>query len=153
MSRAHATLFAVSLLCPLTACDSGEADVETRAIENFTDGMALDSDKGAFRVILWSDSGELEVGRNDLVMRIGFHDPHDPEAPGIGIPSARVDLDAWMPKADETMPSEPHVSYLGDGEYRIENVVLPEDGVWHFDFEVAVGDNMYETVSLGFIVE
>lgn len=152
MSRAYATLLAVSLLCPLTACDS-EEDVEPRALENFTDGMALDSDQGAFRVILWSDSGELEVGCNDLVMRIGFHDPNDPEAPGIGIPSARVELDAWMPNADQTMPGEPQVSYLGDGQYRLESVVLPEDGVWNFDFEVAVGDNMYETISLGFIVE
>jgi hypothetical protein len=152
MSRAHATLLAVSLLCPVTACDS-EEDAQTRAIESFTDGMALDSDRGAFRVMLWSDSGELEVGRNDLVMRIGFHDPNDPEAPGIGIPSAHVDLDAWMPSADETMPAEPQVTYLGDGQYRLENVVLPEDGVWNFDFEVAVGDNMHETISLGFIVE
>lgn len=152
MSRAYATLLAVSLLCPLTACDSQE-DGELRAAEAFTDGMALDSDQGAFRVMLWSDSGELEVGRNDLVLRLGFHDPSDPEAPGIGIPSARVELDAWMPSADQTMPTEPQVTYLGDGEYRIENVVLPEDGVWNFDFEVAVGDNMYETISLGFIVE
>lgn len=152
MSRAYTSLLAVSLLCPLTACDSQEED-QTRAVENFTDGMALDSDLGAFRVVLWSDSGELAVGRNDLVMRLGFHDPNDPDAPGIGIPSARIDLDAWMPRADESMPTEPLVSYLGDGQYRIENVVLPEDGVWNFDFEVAVGDNMYETISLGFIVE
>lgn len=152
MSRSVAALFAVSLLCPLTACDS-EENVQTRAVEDFTDGMSLDSDQGAFRVTLWSDSGDLEVGRNDLVLRIGFHDPHDPDAPGIGIPSAVVDLDAWMPERDETMPNEPHISYLGDGQYRIENVVLPDDGVWNFDFEVAVGDNMRETISLGFMVE
>jgi hypothetical protein len=151
MSRSYAILLAVSLLCPLSACDTGEDD--GRAIEDFRDGMAFDSDQGAFRVMLWSDSGDLEVGRNDLLLRIGFHDPNDPEDPGIGIPSARIDLDAWMPGADEEMPTEPEVSYLGDGEYRIENVVLPDDGVWHFDFEVAVGDNMYETISLGFVVD
>lgn len=152
MSRVCAALFAVSLLCPLTACDTQE-ETQPRAVENFTDGMSLDSDLGAFRVILWSDSGDLEVGRNDLVLRLGFHDPSDPEAPGIGIPSARVELDAWMPDADESMPSEPEVTYLGDGEYRIENVVLTDDGVWNFDFEVAVGENMRETISLGFVVE
>jgi hypothetical protein len=152
MPRSLAALLAVSLLCLLPACDSGE-DPQTRAIEDFTDGMALDSDQGAFRVILWSDSGELEVGRNDLVLRLGFHDPNDPEAPGLGIPAAVVELDAWMPDADETMPAEPKVSYIGDGEYRIENVVLPDDGVWNFDFAVAVGDNMHETISLGFMVE
>lgn len=151
MSRAVSALLAVSLFFSLTACDSGEDT--PREIEDFRDGMALDSDQGAFRVMLWSDSGELEVGRNNLVLRLGFHDPADPEAPGIGIPSAVVDLDAWMPEADETMPTEPQISYLGDGQYRIENVVLPDDGVWNFDFQIAVGDNMRETISLGFAVE
>src|SRR5689334_7812343 len=68
MSRVSSALLAVSLLCPLTACDPQE-DTQTRAIENFTDGMSVDSDLGAFRVTLWSDSGDLEVGRNDLVLR------------------------------------------------------------------------------------
>lgn len=153
MSRIKSTLFALAILCPLTACETPEDEVETRAIENFTDGMAVDSDQGAFRVILWSDDGDLEAGRNDLIMRIGFHDPEDPEDPGLGIPGARIDLDAWMPNANEAMPSEPVVSYMGDGAYLIENVVLPDDGVWNFDFEVVVGENMHETVSLAFAVE
>lgn len=153
MSRITTTLLALSLLCPLTACDTTQDGVETRAVEDFSDGMACDSDMGAFRVMLWSDSGELEVGRNDLILRIGFHDPHDPDAPGQGIPSARVNVDAWMPDADESMPSEPTVSYIGDGQYRIENVVLPDDGVWNFDFELAVGEHMNETVSLAFNVD
>src|SRR5690606_15837846 len=91
MSRFTTTLLALSLLAPLTACETPEDGVQTRAVEDFEDGMACDSDQGAFRVTLWSDSGELEVGRNDLVIRLGFHDPSDPEAPGIGIPSARID--------------------------------------------------------------
>ena len=153
MSRFTTTLLALSLLAPLTACETPEDGVQTRAVEDFEDGMACDSDQGAFRVTLWSDSGELEVGRNDLVIRLGFHDPSDPEAPGIGIPSARIDLDAWMPAADEAMETEPAVTYLGDGQYRLENVVLTDDGVWNFDFEVAIGENMHETVSLAFAVE
>lgn len=144
-------LLALAILVP--ACDSAESsEIETRAVEDFEDGMALDSDDGAFRVTLWSDSGELVVGRNDLVLRIGFHDPNDATAPGKGIPNARVDLDAWMPAAEAAMQSEPVVTYLGDGEYRIENVVLGDDGVWNFDFEMAVGEHMVETLSLAFAI-
>lgn len=112
--------------------------------------MALDSDDGAFRVTLWSDSGDLVVGRNDLIVRIGFHDPNDASAPGMGIPNARIDVDAWMPAADTAMQSEPIVTYLGDGQYSVENVVLGEDGVWNIDFDMAVGEHMRETLSLAF---
>ena len=153
MSRITTALLAVSLLAPLTACDTTDEDVETRAVEDFQDGMACDSDQGAFRVMLWSDTGDLAVGRNDLVVRIGFHDPADPSAPGKGIPSAQIDIDAWMPAVDEAMATEPSISYLGDGQYRVENVVLTEEGVWNFDFELVIGEHMHETLSLAFEVE
>lgn len=147
-------LLALVLLVPAAGCDTTDsADVETRAVEDFVDGMGCDSDDGAFRVLLWSDSGDIQVGRNDLVLRLGFHDPMDATAPGTGIPNARIHVDAWMPSADEAMASEPVVTYLGDGEYRIENVVLGVDGVWNFDFDVAVGQHMHESVSLAFAVE
>jgi hypothetical protein len=154
MSRIKSTLIALALLCPLTACDSAETgDDQTRAIENFEDGMAWDSDQGAFRVMLWSDTGEIQVGRNDLVLRLGFHDPVDADDPGQGIPGARLDIDAWMPTNDESMPTEPVVTYIGDGQYRIENVVLTDEGVWNFDFDVAIGDSMRESISLAFEID
>ncbi len=147
-------LLALALLVPAAGCDTTESgDVETRAVENFVDGMGLDSDDGAFRVTLWSDSGDIQIGRNDLVIRLGFHDPNDESAPGMGIPNARIDVDAWMPGANQAMQSDPVVTYIGDGEYRIENLVLGEDGVWNFDFEVAVGEHMRESVSLAFSVD
>jgi hypothetical protein len=153
-TRLTHALVALALLVPAAGCDTIESgDDDLRAVETFVDGMGRDSDDGAFRVMLWSESGDLEVGRNDLVLRLGFHDPSDATAPGTGIPNARIDVDAWMPDADEAMASEPIVTYLGDGEYRIENVVLGEDGVWNFDFEVAVGQHMHERVSLAFTVE
>ncbi|PRP99598.1 FixH family protein [Enhygromyxa salina] len=154
MSHIKSALLALALLCPLTACDaSDEGDVETRAVENFEDGMAWDSDQGAFRVMLWSDTGDIQVGRNDLVLRLGFHDPVHADAPGQGIPGARVDIDAWMPKRDQAMETEPVVTYIGDGQYRIENVVLTDEGVWNFDFDVAVGTSMRESISLAFEID
>ena len=155
MSKLHTTLVALALLCPLSACDSpdDEGSEAPRAVEDFNDGMSCDSDAGAFRVTLWSDTGDLEVGQNNLVVRIGMHNPNNPEDQGTGIPNADIDLDAWMPAANSSMANEPLVEYLGDGQYRLENVVLPEQGVWNFDFEVVVGENMYETVSLAFAID
>ena len=155
MSRFSRIALALALLAPLTtACDGAEEpDTEIRAIEDFEDGMICDSDQGAFRVTLWSDSGDIEVGRNDLVVRIGMFDPNDPESGGTGIPNANIDLDAWMPTADQSMNTEPVIEYLGDGQYRVENVVLTDEGVWNFDFSVAIGQNMSESISLAFSVD
>lgn len=153
MSRIKSTLLALALLAPLAACDAQDQDgetLETRAVEDFEDGMTCDSDAGAFRVILWSDTGDIQVGRNDLVVRLGFHDPSNPDDRGKGIPGAAIDLDAWMAEADGAMTSEPTVEYLGDGQYRIENVVLDQAGVWNFDFEVEIGEHMYDSISLAF---
>lgn len=154
MSHLKSTLIALALLCPLTACDSAdEGDVETRAVANFEDGMGCDSDQGAFRVMLWSDTGDIQVGRNDLVLRLGFHDPLHADAPGQGIPNAQVNIDAWMPTANESMQTEPVITYIGDGQYRIENMVLTDDGVWNIDFDVAIGESMRESISLAFEID
>ena len=155
MSRFNRTALALALLAPLaTACDTDEpVNDEVRAVEDFEDGMICDSDQGAFRVTLWSDSGDIEVGANDLVVRLGMFDPNDAEGGGKGIPNAQIDLDAWMPTADTSMTAEPTIEYLGDGQYRVENVVLSDEGVWNFDFSVAIGDNMRESISLAFDID
>lgn len=152
MTRLCTALLALALVTPLAACTDAE-DVEFREVTEFVDGMAVDSDNGAFRVVLSSEDGRLGTGRNDLLVRVGFHDPSDPEAEGRGIPNAEVMVDAWMPDAELSMQSEIAVSYMGDGAYAIENVVLDRSGVWNFDIEIRVGDGMYETVSLAFEVE
>lgn len=154
MSISKSIALALALVMPLAACDAGDdqAPVETRAVDDFSDGMVVRSDAGLFQATLWSDSGALEVGRNDLVLRLGFADPNidDEDARGLPIAGARLDLDAWMPHADTAMAAEPTIEYLGDGEYRIENVVLSQGGVWNVDVDIAVGDNLHETISLAF---
>ncbi|NVB42313.1 FixH family protein [Pseudenhygromyxa sp. WMMC2535] len=151
MNRLAAAALAFALATPLAACTESETD-EFRDLVEFQDGMGFDSDLGAFRLVLSSDSGELTTGRNDLVLHVGFHDPNDPQAEGRGIPNATVLLDAWMPGADTSMQSEVEVSYLGDGAYALDNVVLTEEGVWNIDLDIAVGEGMYETASLAFRV-
>jgi hypothetical protein len=144
---------AVSLLALVlgsTACDTADdPTVELVSAETFEEGVAKDSDAGAFRVVLSSDHG-LKVGENTLVVRLGFHDLHDPAAPGRGIPGADVMLDAWMPHDDLEVSGLRGV-YVGDGSYEI-TWDIPEPGVWQLDFELAVGDGVQDSVSFAFIV-
>lgn len=152
MTRLCTALLALALTTPLAACTDDGGD-EFRELSQFVDGMALDSDSGAFRLVLSSEDGRLGTGRNDLLVRVGFHDPHDPEAEGRGIPNAELLVDAWMPDTEVAMHSAIEISYMGDGAYAVENVVLDRAGVWNFDIVIRVGDGMHETVSLAFEVE
>lgn len=153
MTRIRTALLALALVTPLAACSEAAGDTDFREVSEFVDGMAVDSDSGAFRVVLSSEDGRLGTGRNDLIVRVGFHDPSDPEAEGRGIPDAEVLVDAWMPDTELAMQSEVEVSYMGDGAYAVENVLLDRSGVWNFDIVISVGDGMHETVSLAFEVD
>ncbi len=106
----------------------------------------------AFRVVLTSRDGALEVGENALLVRVGFHDPEDPLAPGVGIPEARVQLSAWMP-LDEGSSEAVSLHYAGDGQYLLDPVELDRPGIWQLDLEVDVGATMRENVSFTFLVE
>ncbi len=152
MNRINAALLALALAAPLAACTE-DAPEDFRETAEFVDGMSFDSDDGAFRLVLSAEQGDLHVGRNDLVLRVGFHDVNDPEAEGRGIPNADIALDAWMPGADTSMQSEVEISYLGDGAYALDNVVLTREGVWNVDIDIAVGEGMLESASLAFEVD
>ncbi|MFO7562902.1 MAG: hypothetical protein R6X02_09700 [Enhygromyxa sp.] len=113
------------------------------------EGVAKDSDDGAFRVVLSAEEG-LRVGENELVVRLGFHDPHDPLSPGRGIPGAEVLLFAWMPHAGIEL-EELRGVHVGDGRYAI-GLELPEPGVWQLDFGFAVGDGVSDSASFAFVI-
>ena len=97
----------------LAGCDlepeGAEAELEAQSFES---GVAKDTEGGAFRVMLLSREG-LGTGANDLIARVGFHDPADPMAPGAGIPGATVRLDAYQVDGSAHLRDlEP--SYIGD---------------------------------------
>jgi hypothetical protein len=135
----------------LTGCDIEDEDRPVVVAESFTEGMAKDSDDGAFRVALSSDEGGLRVGPNTLVVRLGFHDPNDPLALGRGIPGAEVRLDAWMPHGTGEVLDLRGI-YVEDGRYEIA-LDLPAPGVWQLDFQFAVGSGVSDSVSFAFIID
>jgi len=144
-----AALLSLSCVAVLAGCDPEPSEVEVVPAETFTEGVAKDSEAGAFRVVLSADDG-LAVGENTLRLRLGFHDPQDPAAPGRGIPGADVSVYAWMPHGDGALDGVRGV-YVGDGEYELA-LELPEPGVWQLDFDLAVGDGVDDSVSFAFVI-
>lgn len=144
-----ASLLALTFTPVLAGCDIGSEEVELVPAETFVEGVAKDSEAGAFRVVLSADDG-LAVGANTLVVRLGFHDPQDPLAPGRGIPGAEVSLYAWMPQGDGSVDGVRGI-YVGDGRYELE-LELAEPGIWQLDFDFAVGDGVDDSVSFAFVV-
>jgi hypothetical protein len=136
------------LALALTGCDAEHR--EEVPAQTFEDGLAKDSEAGAFRVVLTAPEG-LGVGRNTLFVRLGFHDPRDPLAPGRGIPGAEVTLDAWMPKGKGAVDGI-HGVHVGDGVYEIDELILSKAGVWQLDFALAVGEGVDDSVSFAFVI-
>ncbi|KIG15986.1 hypothetical protein DB30_05040 [Enhygromyxa salina] len=134
----------------LGACDSDSQDLEASRAEVFEDGVAKDTEGGAFRVMLFSREG-LEVGDNSLIAHVGFHDPHDPTDPGVGIPDADVLLDAYMPSGAGFV-GDLEGRYLGDGRYEITGLELSEPGIWRLELSIAVGATIDESVHFVFSV-
>lgn len=136
----------LGLALGLTGCEPSEP-VQVIAFE---DGIAEDTEGGAFRVVLYAREG-LTMGANELVVHVGLHDPGDPFAPGYGIPSARVQLDAWpIEGAGEAVELEG--VHIGDGRYLFDDLELSAAGAWQFDFSIQVGKTMDESVAFAFEV-
>jgi hypothetical protein len=138
-------LLVFGLALGLAGCDLHEPEVAA-----FEDGIGKDTEGGAFRVVLYGRDG-LNVGDNELIARVGFHDPGDPLAPGYGIPGARVHLDAW-PLDGDGESVELDGAYVGDGRYQFDDLELSAAGAWQFDFSIEVGETLDESVAFAFEV-
>ncbi|MFV8756232.1 hypothetical protein ACNOYE_37265 [Nannocystaceae bacterium ST9] len=144
------------VLCAgLIGCDGEDPsdDELVREAEPFVDGVAKDTEGDAFRIVLNSRDGALDVGENLLVVRVGFHDPNAPLEPGIGIPGAKVSMLAWMPLDEGMIEAEVAGQYLGGGRYLLDPIELDRPGVWQLDIGVDVGVTLRENVSFAFVVE
>jgi hypothetical protein len=148
--RSTGLALSLCLIATLGACDATGEDIVAVDAEPFESGVTKDTEGGAFRVILTSHEG-LERGRNSLIARVGFHDAHDPDDPGVGIPGADLQLDAYMPESEGSI-SGLRGSYLGDGRYEITGLELEEAGIWRFEFSIAVGATIDESVAFVFFV-
>ncbi|WP_217909913.1 hypothetical protein [Pseudenhygromyxa sp. WMMC2535] len=136
-----------------TACDPdayGDIGASDQA-ESFYQGMAKDTEGGAFRVTLSTREGGALVAQEPtgLIVRVGFHDPEDPSDPGQGIPEADLLLDAWTTQDSARAPDP---VYIGDGRYLFEAFELEEGGVWHLDLAIAVGATLDESVQFNLLI-
>jgi hypothetical protein len=146
LSSLRCSLLISGLAFGLAGCDPSESV----AVTAFEDGIAKDTEGGAFRVVLYARDG-LVPGANELIVRVGFHDPGDPLAPGYGIPGARVHLDAW-PIDGYGEAVELVGVHTGDGRYLFDDLELSAEGAWQFDFSIEVGETLDESVAFAFEV-
>jgi hypothetical protein len=149
LATPRALLFVPGLALGLAGCDP--EPTELVEVTSFEHGIGKDTEGGAFRVVLYSREG-LEVGSNELVARVGFHDPSDPLAPGYGIPGARVRVDVF-PVSGEGEPLELEAIYAEDGCYLFEDLELSAPGAWQFEFEIEVGETLDESVAFAFEID
>ncbi|PRP92150.1 hypothetical protein ENSA5_50970 [Enhygromyxa salina] len=133
----------------LAGCDVDNEDLEAVDARAFEEGVAKDTEGGAFRVVLYSRDGLTVGAKNTMIARVGFHDPNAPEDPGLGIPGAELTLDAHL-ASGEFFADAVEATYIGEGRYQITGLELPEAGVWQFDFYIAVGETIDESVAFVF---
>ncbi len=144
MSHRNSTLCAIVLaLAVVSGCDDQPEEGQSVVFDGDT---RVETEGGAFSVELWSEVKSPCVGSNTFVLRVCMADTEQ------GIPNAEIGLEAWMPRADGEAGSESAVTYLGDGQYRIENVELGQGGAWQFDFSIEVGATMRESVAFRYEV-
>jgi hypothetical protein len=145
----RALLLVPGLALVLFGCDHDLIEpTEPVEVLEFEDGVSKDTEGGAFRVVLYARKG-LDVGTNELVTRVGFHDPSDPLGPGYGIPGARVHVDVF-PIDGEGEAIELDAVYVGDGRYVFEELSLSDPGAWQFEFGIEVGETLDESVAFAF---
>ncbi len=60
---------------------------------------------------------------------------------------AAVSAEAWMPETGERAPTRPSVRYVGNGDYRLDGLVLDRAGWWNVALVI---DARYGTDSLAF---
>lgn len=147
--RPSSLVLALCLGVTAIGCDLDEGDPAADAVA-FENGVAKDTDGGAFRVVLNSRSG-LVLGDNDIVVHVGFHEPSDPTGAGKGIPNADVRLLAHNLDTGAQTP-ELSGSYLGDGRYEFNGIELSEAGAWSFELAIEAGETIDESVAFVFDV-
>ena len=107
------------------------------------------TDDAAFSATLFHENGEPEWGMNTFNLRVAMPNPNDPTDEGRGVPNLEIDLAAWMSAQDHEMSVEPTVTYVGDGVYRFDGVLLDSAGSWTLDFQIVAG-NIVETARFDF---
>lgn len=143
-SALRSSLLLLGLGLALAGCDPSEPVNATA----FEDGVSKDTEGGAFRVVL-NARGTLDVGANELMAHVGFHDPADPSGPGFGVPSARVHLDAY-PIDGGGEAVELDGVHVGDGRYLFDDLELSAAGAWQFEFTIEAGKTIDESVAFAF---
>ena len=147
LSRLAGALAITALAIVAPACE-----VDTGDSGEYVDGQTAISEDGAFTVTLFHQDGAPSVGDNTFFLRVAVVDPADPEDEGRGVPNLELELAASMTHDGYDMQSVPVFTYVEDGMYQVDPVVLDRGGSWNFDFDMTVG-SIQEEVVFDFFVQ
>lgn len=89
------------------------------------------SENGLFNVSYTPSGGDIPVNQaHEWVL-------HVETASGQPVENARITVDGGMPDHGHGLPDQPQVTeYLGNGDYRVEEVLFQMPGWWVMDFDI-----------------
>ncbi len=125
----------------LMGCAGGEGDGHHHGHPNgcpadhdhFADGgLVKSTEAGLYRVALHSDPNPPHKGMAVLTLDVSDGDGHP-------VTGATVEVSGTMPAHGHGLGSTPHVSELGGGTYRVDNVLFQMAGYWVLTVRVDAG--------------
>lgn len=152
MFRTTTTLALILAAASTAACavDTESSDNRFAEVQAYQDGLGALTDGETFKVVLFSEAGDLEPGQNDLYIRVGRAIPGNPLNEGEAVSNAKLTVDAIGEAADVSIAAD-RIAHMGDGTYLLEGVELDE-GVLELDIEIDV-EGYEEAVTFAFMVE
>lgn len=91
------------------------------------------SESGNVVVHAESDPAVPRVGDNTVFLSLS-----DPD--GVAITGASIEVEPWMPHHGHGTEAVPVAEELGDGDYKVGNVVYTMSGMWELRTEVQAPD-------------
>lgn len=127
-------VLSVTLLSGLLLC-AADGSAGTDAVA----GAVRMTDKGWYTVTLNSAEKGFQVGVNSLSLAVR-------DKNGSAAPAAEISLIPWLPAGSHGVWDKPGVTDLGNGNYRVENVMFARTGQWDIRVVIKQGAREDRTV-------
>lgn len=138
----------LSILCipiSVTAHDEGYDARKAKFTQHYHDSLFKVAEKGEYSVEVVHKEKSFKVGTNSIDVII--HDKRDRDVTG-----ATIEVVPWMADDGHGVDAKTVVTEKGGGLYRVDNVLLPAEGLWQLKVTVKKGgteDRAVFEVALG----
>lgn len=108
-------------------------------------GSTATGDDGKIQLTLRTEPSPVTTGTNVFFVTVK-------DADGAPLTEARVGVDVFMPAHGHGSSGDPETTEIGEGEYRIDDVIFQMPGDWRVTFHVEKG-HLHDHATFGFDVE